>query len=191
MSASAFTLSPEDIKLINPNTRTCPSLSKPSDAELTKKIYRGFDLYSDEKYEAGILGTSSLAMFHMGKDSELFRTCAQLRNGGMLDGVTWMLCARALVSLLEPTMIHHFDHPMGATYGEGRRWRMLATSQRSQTRSPTVCPRYWVAEREIGVNVRSKGWERELAAGWRDITGATKRTNGHRRCDSHGSDVGR
>ncbi|MBF0309981.1 MAG: N-6 DNA methylase [Magnetococcales bacterium] len=35
-----FTLSPEDIRLINPNTRTCPVFRSKMDAELTKKIYR-------------------------------------------------------------------------------------------------------------------------------------------------------
>jgi hypothetical protein len=35
-----FALSPEDIALINPNTRTCPVFRSQADAELTKKIYR-------------------------------------------------------------------------------------------------------------------------------------------------------
>ncbi|MBF0629480.1 MAG: N-6 DNA methylase [Magnetococcales bacterium] len=35
-----FTLSPGDIRLINPNTRTCPVFRSKMDAELTQKIYR-------------------------------------------------------------------------------------------------------------------------------------------------------
>ena len=35
-----FTLSSEDISLLNPNTRTCPVFRSQHDAELTKAIYR-------------------------------------------------------------------------------------------------------------------------------------------------------
>lgn len=35
-----FTLTPEEFRLINPNTRTCPVFRSQMDAELTKKIYR-------------------------------------------------------------------------------------------------------------------------------------------------------
>jgi hypothetical protein len=35
-----FTLTPEEIALLNPNTRTCPVFRSQRDAELTKKIYR-------------------------------------------------------------------------------------------------------------------------------------------------------
>lgn len=34
-----FTLTPEDIRLLNPNTRTCPVFRGQRDAEITKKIY--------------------------------------------------------------------------------------------------------------------------------------------------------
>jgi hypothetical protein len=32
-------LTPEDIRLLNPNTRTCPVFRSQWDAEITKKIY--------------------------------------------------------------------------------------------------------------------------------------------------------
>jgi hypothetical protein len=34
-----FTLTPENIRLLNPNTRTCPVFRSQRDAEITKKIY--------------------------------------------------------------------------------------------------------------------------------------------------------
>ena len=37
-----FKLSPEDIALINPNTRTCPIFRSRQDAELTRYVYRRF-----------------------------------------------------------------------------------------------------------------------------------------------------
>ncbi|MBF0415712.1 MAG: N-6 DNA methylase [Magnetococcales bacterium] len=44
-----FTLSPEDIRLINPNTRTCPVFRSKMDAELTKKIYRNVPVLIRER----------------------------------------------------------------------------------------------------------------------------------------------
>ena len=49
-----FTLSPDDIALINPNTRTCPIFRTGHDAELTKAIQRRVPILIDEtKGEAG------------------------------------------------------------------------------------------------------------------------------------------
>ena len=49
-----FTLSPQGIELINPNTRTCPIFRSQADAELTKKIYRQVPVLIDgSKGEAG------------------------------------------------------------------------------------------------------------------------------------------
>jgi hypothetical protein len=45
---SHFTLSGEDIALINPNTRTCPVFRSQMDAELTKKIYGRVPVLIDE-----------------------------------------------------------------------------------------------------------------------------------------------
>ncbi len=35
-----FTLTPDEFRLINPNTLTCPVFRSERDAELTKKLYR-------------------------------------------------------------------------------------------------------------------------------------------------------
>jgi hypothetical protein len=43
-----FILSPDDIALINPNTRTCPVFRSQMDAELTKKIYARVPVLIDE-----------------------------------------------------------------------------------------------------------------------------------------------
>jgi hypothetical protein len=44
-----FTLSPQDIALINPNTLTCPVFRTSKDAELTKKIYQNVPVLENEK----------------------------------------------------------------------------------------------------------------------------------------------
>ena len=73
-----FTLTADEIDLINPNTHTCPVFRSKHDAELTKKIYRRVPVLIREaqngKPEENQWGIRFLAMFHMSNDSHLFRT---------------------------------------------------------------------------------------------------------------------
>jgi hypothetical protein len=93
-SERRFTLSAEEIELINPNTKTAPVFRSRTDAELTAKIYARVPVLIDEaKGAAGNpWGVSFMAMFHMANDSGLFRTAAQLRQAGFVrDGSDWIM----------------------------------------------------------------------------------------------------
>src|SRR5690606_18352445 len=48
-----FTLTPEEFRLINPNTLTCPVFRSERDAELTKKLYRAAPVLIDESRPDG------------------------------------------------------------------------------------------------------------------------------------------
>ena len=99
-----FTLSPEDIALINPNTKTCPVFRSQADAELTKKIYRRLPvLIYETRGEAGNLWGMIFrqGLFNMTSDSGLFRRHAKLRDaGGRLEEMVWSLPRRALASTI-------------------------------------------------------------------------------------------
>jgi hypothetical protein len=71
-----FTLSANDIALINPNTRTCPAFRSQMDAELTKKIYSQTPVLIDLAMgEFGNpWGVKFATMFHMTNDSSLMST---------------------------------------------------------------------------------------------------------------------
>ena len=89
----SFTLSPEQIAAINPNTRTAPVFRSRADAELTAKIYSRVPVLIDEsKGKAGNpWGVKFMAMFHMSNDSGLFRTAWQLAEAGFeRDGTGWV-----------------------------------------------------------------------------------------------------
>ena len=70
-----FSLTPDEFRLINPNTLTCPVFRSERDAELTKKIYRnnvvlrvvGSDPESTDNW-----GVVLRTMFHKSGDSEAF-----------------------------------------------------------------------------------------------------------------------
>lgn len=89
-----FTLSPEQIATINPNTKTAPVFRSQADAELTAKIYARVPVLIDEgKGERGNPWNASFytRIWHMAEDSEWFRTDADLRKLDLtFDGKDWI-----------------------------------------------------------------------------------------------------
>ena len=78
-----FTLSPEDFRLINPNTLTCPVFSSRMDAELMRKIYRRVPVFVREAAngvsECNPWGVRFMQGTHnMSSDSHLFLTSPEL-----------------------------------------------------------------------------------------------------------------
>ena len=68
-----FSLTADEIALINPNTRTCPVFRSQMDAELTKKIYEQYQCIDDALGETGNpWGIRFMRMFDMSNDSHLF-----------------------------------------------------------------------------------------------------------------------
>jgi hypothetical protein len=175
-----FTLSPDQIAAINPNTKTAPVFRARADAELTAQIYARVPVLIEEaKGAAGNpWGITFQAMFHMSNDSGLFRTAAQLAGDGFdRDGTDWTRGAARYVPLYEAKMIHQFDHRWatyapgeGAGDGEGSRDADLAEKQ-DPAFQPT--PRYWVAAAEVEGRLAAKAWTRGWLMGWRDIARAT------------------
>ena len=69
-----FTLTPEEFRLINPNTRNCPVFRSQKDAELTKKIYRVAPVLMEEDSIQGNPWDVSFhtRFIHMAEDSHHF-----------------------------------------------------------------------------------------------------------------------
>ncbi|MHB1266969.1 MAG: Eco57I restriction-modification methylase domain-containing protein [Acidithiobacillus ferriphilus] len=151
-----FRLSPDEFRLLNPNTLTCPVFRSERDAELTKKLYRAAPvLIDDTRPDGNPWGIRFMAMLHMSNDSHLF---ADAPGAGRLP-------------LYEAKMIHQFDHRW-ATYTPDGNSRDVTLAEH---RAPefTVTPRYWVDAAEVAQRLDDKGWTRGWLMGWRDITNAT------------------
>lgn len=155
-SERGFTLSPEQIALINPNTKTAPVFRSKADAELSAKIYQAIPiLINDSKGQKGNpWNISFLAMFHMSGDSGLFQTES----------------ASGLVPLYEAKMNHQFDHRW-ATY-DGAESRNCTLSERQNPSFESV-PRYWISETEVNTRLSAKNWNHGWLIGWRDICRST------------------
>jgi hypothetical protein len=169
-SERRFTLSAQDIALLNPNTRTCPIFRSRRDAELTKAIYRRVPvLLRDGDRDGNAWGVKFSTMFHMSNDSHLFKTRDQLESEGFeLGGNVFIRDAERFLPLYEAKMVHHFDHRW-ATY-EGADTRELTEAEKCDP-GFLVMPRYWVAA--VEVDARLPKWRRKWLLGFRDIARAT------------------
>lgn len=172
-----FTLSPEDIALINPNTRTCPVFRSQADAELTKKIYRRVPVLIDEtKGEASNPWDISFrqGLFNMTSDSGLFRTFRQLQDAGARrDGMVWIdVGGKTWVPLYEAKMFHQFDHRWATYEEDGYSSRDLTDAEKTDAAREPL-PRYWVPELEVKTRLDDSGWNRLWLMGLRGIARAT------------------
>ncbi len=173
-----FTLSAEDIALLNPNTRTCPIFRTHRDAEITTAIYRRVPVLVDEnKKDGNPWGFSGLLMFMMNTDSGLFRTHEELATDGWeLEGNYFIKQGKRYLPLYEAKMFHQFDHRYGdySLRPEGSQDTELPRTPVALMQDPShvVMPRYWVPERETEERLQNR-WRRGWLLGWRDITNAT------------------
>jgi hypothetical protein len=155
-SRRRFRLTPDEFRLINPNTLTCPVFRSERDAELTKKLYRATPVLIEEgKPNGNPWGISFMRMLDMANDSHLF---ADAPSPGLLP-------------LYEAKMIHQFDHRW-ASYGSDGNSGDVTLDDKNDP-SFTVTPRYWVSEAEVEQRLSDKNWSRGWLMGWRDICRAT------------------
>jgi hypothetical protein len=150
-----FTLTAEDIALINPNTLTCPIFRSKRDAEITKAIYRRVPvLIREGPPEENPWGIKFSTMFHMSNDSHLFRTREQLEELGFeLHANVFERDDEKYLPLYEAKMMYHFTHRYGdyAMRAEGSLDTELPRIPASKLQDPNyaVMSRYWVPEWEV------------------------------------------
>ena len=150
-----FVLSPEDIALLNPNTRTCPIFRSGRDAELAKTIYRRVPVLireaRDGQPEENPWGVRFSAMFHMANDSHRFRTRERLEaDGWKLEGNVFRKDGAEYLPLYEAKMVHQFDHRWASYRVEGSKTAAAVVPlPDKQDPAFAVLPRYWVEAREV------------------------------------------
>lgn len=163
-----FTLSPEEIALLNPNTGTCPVFRSRRDAEITLGIYRRAPvLYREGQLGGNPWAVKFMRMFDMANDSNLFHTRDELESDGwILRGNVFVNEQCSMLPLYEAKMFHHFDHRW-ATYGDDGSIRDVTPSEKQDSHFVAM-PRYWVAENEVNAKLDGR-WPQNWLLGWRDI----------------------
>jgi hypothetical protein len=173
-----FTLTPEEIARLNPNTLTAPTFRTQSDALLTARIFATSPVLVNESNRSegnpwGLLIQSRI--WHLTEDSEWFRTGSELSAQGFVrSGPDWIdeRTKERCVPLYEAKMVHHFDHRW-ATYSDSGDNVSDVQLANKQDCNFEPLPRYWVPEKEVRTRYTTKGWNRNWLVGWRDITNAS------------------
>ncbi|MCX4593855.1 N-6 DNA methylase [Streptomyces sp. NBC_01549] len=176
----AFTLTPGEIQLLNPNTGTLPVFRSRRDAEITLGIYRRMPVLINKGDKNGNpWGLSLMAMFHMSHDSHFFHTYEDLKTEGWnSEGNTFTRAGATMLPLYEAKMLHQFDHRFGTYEGQTVAQANMGTlprlaPQQQDDPTATTTPRYWVSESEVGAKLIAKSWDRGWLLGWRDICRVT------------------
>jgi hypothetical protein len=176
IGAKEFELTPDEIKLINPNTGTLPIFRTRRDAEITLGIYRRVPVLINENdpVNGNPWGVSFMRMFDMSNDSHLFHTRDELEaEGWELKGNIFERTINGktdkMLPLYEAKMIHQFDHRW-ATY-DGTQVRDV-TQLEKQNPNFSALPRYWVCACDVGPRLKAIGSPRWVM-GWRDVARAT------------------
>ncbi|HSV16122.1 MAG TPA: DNA methyltransferase [Tepidisphaeraceae bacterium] len=170
-------LSPKDLKLVNPNTRTCPIFRNTRDAELTRQVYRRIPVLIDFSRKSGgnPWGVQFCRMFDQTNDAEKFVEGATLKaDGGKLSGNRWTNNARVYLPLYEAKMIQMYDHRAAGVRIEAGNWMRQGQTEDTtlvehQNPEFVVQPRYWVDS----MLVEDIAGKRPALLAYKDVTSAT------------------
>jgi hypothetical protein len=142
--SSSFSMTPEEILLLSPNTGTCPIFRGRRDADITLGIYRRVPVLINNT----AIGSNSWnlelgRMFHMSDDSHLFRNRDDLEaEGWVLQGNIFERddngVVKRMLPLYEGRMGHQYDHRYGHDQAKG----VHSSSDPSKVAMPEV----WVPE---------------------------------------------
>ena len=133
-----YPLSAEDIKLINPNTKTLPLIRSEKDYEILRKIYRNSTVvWNETKDDGNTFDLTFMRMFDMSNDSNLFYT--EYAPGRM--------------PLYEGKFISQYDYRFNSYKGEtdskGNPVESLVTSEEKANPDFEITPQYWIDEKEV------------------------------------------
>ena len=151
-------LSGDDIRLLNPNTRTCPIFRSRRDAEITKAVYRRVPVLID-KHREGPTGNpwcvSFKRMFDQTNDAELFREADVLKADGFkVKGNRWVKGKRSFLPIYEAKMLQAFDHRAADVVTDKMNWVRQGQTDKTtlvnhQNPEHLAMPRFWVPDDEV------------------------------------------
>jgi hypothetical protein len=178
-AGQVFSLSKDDINLINPNSKTCPIFRSQRDAEITKAIYCKVPILLREALgtEGNPWGMVFARSFHMTNDAELFVSEDFFDPTWNQEGNVFTRANEEYLPLYEGRMIDNYDHRLASTrlkdiklQRSGESITLTSADKTDPTR--VARPRYWVSAANIESTSRrmfQQGW----LLGCMSITSAT------------------
>lgn len=175
-----FSLSPDEISAINPNTKPAPVFRSRMDAELTAKFYKNAPVLIDESKTPSDnpWSVTFATMFHMSNDSGAFRTAAQLVDEGWTpEACNWLKGEKRYIPLYEAKMGDFYDHRASGygSRGDERGNRVLPETTETEHADPNFepTPFYWVPEKEVLGSIKHNSWDRDWLFGFKNVTAPT------------------
>lgn len=171
-----FSMSPEQIYIINPNTGTAPIFRTSMDARISSEIHARTPVIIREDLHNfgnpwGIEFRQGL--FNMTSDSELFHTFSALSDQGLIrETQNWVSpSGKRYVPLYEAKMIHHFDHRW-STNDPNLLESRDSTIIEKMSADYEILPKYWVDSDEVDRHLQMKNWSLGWLIGWRNVASA-------------------
>jgi hypothetical protein len=190
-----FTLSPDELALISPNTGTPPVFRSRRDADLTTAIYGQMPVLSDDALRGGGLWNVDFKyVFRSANDADILRTREELeRDRWRLDGNVFNRDGKRMLPLYEAKMVVFFNHRAADvvksdTALSRQNQPSYLTVIELQDPSRFVTPWHWVAEEGpilvqrddtedsysgITERLSEASWDRGWLCGWCDVTAST------------------
>lgn len=180
VASRRFTLTPDEILLLNPNSGNLAVFRSRRDAEITIGVYRRHPILIERRSTEGNPWSLSLSqgLFNMASDSHLFETESSLESSdATFDGWGWNKGDMRWIPLYESKMMSHFDHRFatyeGATSAQLNKGTLPRLSE-VQHDDPDVEPlaHFWVRESEVLRAIGSRprrGW----LLGFRNFTNSS------------------
>jgi hypothetical protein len=167
-AARSYTLTPDQIALVNPNTKTAPVFLTPRDAEITTKIYERHPvLIHHGRADGNPWSISFKRMFDLTNDAGLFRSAAQLRGDGWtLNGNIFERGGDRMLPLYEAKMFHHFNHRWTTYVGEGDR---NVTAEELADAGFEPMSRHWIPAEAVSERLSGEGTDAKVLAAWRNV----------------------
>jgi hypothetical protein len=175
-----FTITSAEIKLLNPNTRTCPILRSRRDADLMINIYRRFPVLLAEGLDIGNPWsiTTKPGLFNMSGDSLHFASRQTLEaQGWILNGNQFRKGGLTYVPLYEGKMAASYDHRAAdviisatARLRQGQPEELSKQDHESPDRY--AIPRHWVPSADVEKKLKGQ-WKRSWILGWKEVTSST------------------
>src|SRR6185437_10125128 len=155
-----FTLTPEEIALLNPNTKTCPVFLSRRDADLVTAIYRRVPILVNEKVDTNPWNLRIRRLFDM-NDKDNFSRCADRPE----------LISGPPLPVYEAKLIEQFGH-LQQTYSDG----VTREISSGEKKSPylTVSPRRWMSEQDVKQSL-PEFWDRNWLLTWQNVTDTNTR----------------
>jgi len=172
-----FSLNLDDLNLINPNTKNCPTFRNKFEAKITKKIHKNSNILSRDKAEANYFIDIWGEMFNMTRAKKFSRI--HIEESEPVHSIRNNLSNNLkYVPLYESKMIHSFDHRYGTFEGlddESRKKgnaRELDLIEKSNEQL-FIEPRYWIGKEDFLKRLSYRGIHTEWLLGARSIASPT------------------